>query len=450
MSAALDADVAAALRAAAVPLRGPDDPADAVLDLVGDARIVLLGDATHGTRDFHRARALITQRLIAERGFAAVAIDGDWPGAWRVNRHVRGQGDDASAGEALAGFRHFPGWLWRNTEVADFIDWLRRFNAAQAPTQRAGFYGLDLYSLQASMDAVQQYLQGHDPAAARRARERQACFDPHGHDPQCHGWLTGLGASAATEHAVVQLLLARHRAVGRPVPADLVADLADAEASFDADRHAFAANGAESHHRAQVLGEVSPWSLRERHLADTLAAVMQHLAGTRAAPRVVVWAHNAHAGDARGTETGQAHGECSLGQRLRELHGPEVVSIGFTTYQGHVTAAADWDAPARRVRLRPALAGSHEALLHATGLPHFLLPLRGVPPSGLQWPRIERAVGAVYRPHTERQSHYLLAQLPAQFDAVIHFDDTEAVDPLDAEPADAPEKAPAAATPSAL
>ena len=427
MNAALDADVVAAVRAAAIPLRGPDDPADVVLDLIGDARIVLLGESTHGTQAFYRARAGITQRLIAERGFAGVAIEGDWPDAYRVNRFVRGGADDADAAAALSGFRRFPAWMWRNTEVAGFVDWLRRFNATRPVADRAGFYGLDLYSLQGSMDAVQQYLQRVDPAAAARARERYACFDPHGHDPQRYGWMTGLGAAPSCEEAVVQMLveLRRHAA------GTVVADPADAEAAFDATQNAQLVRNAEAYYRAMYLGDESAWNLRDWHMAEALDAVSQHLTRDGTPPRLVVWAHNSHLGDARATEMGQSHGELNLGQLLREAHGRDVVSIGFTTHHGHVTAAPDWDTPAERMCVRPALSGSHEALLHATGLDNFVLPLRDAAPAGLQWPRIERAIGVIYRPHTERQSHYLLAQLPAQFDAVIHFDETDALEPLD-------------------
>jgi erythromycin esterase-like protein len=433
----------AAVRAAALPLEPGDGEFDELLRRMGDARVVLLGEASHGTHEFYAARADITRRLVAERGFDAVAIEGDWPDAWRVNRFVRGRDGDATAADALAGFRRFPTWMWRNTVVVDFVHWLRAWNAGRPPGRRCGFYGLDLYSLDASMAAVLAYLDKAHPELASQVRARYDCFQPFGGDSQSYGFMTGLGATPSCEQGVVETLLELQRR-RPPAPRD-----GDAEAAFDAEQNAALVRDAERYYRTMYLSDVSSWNERDGHMARTLAAVERHLSGADHAARIVVWAHNSHLGDARATEMGQARGELNLGQLVRERLGEESFLVGFTTHDGSVTAASDWDAEAEFKRVNPSRGDSIEGVLHATGLGRFLLPLRDEPrlAAALAHPLLERAIGVIYRPDTERQSHYFHAQVARQFDALVHVDRTRALEPLDQgasrHTAEAPETYPA-------
>jgi erythromycin esterase-like protein len=423
-----DTQAIEAVRQSAVPLTEDDDHA-ALLDLIGDAHFVLLGEASHGTHEFYRERSRITQRLIAQKGFNAVAIEGDWPDAYRVNRFVRGLGADTFATDALAGFKRFPTWMWRNTDVVDFVDWQRAHNDSQLPERRTGFYGLDLYSLHASMQAVLEYLAKVDPEAARQARERYGCFDRFGDDSQLYGLMTGLRGIEGCEDDVIAMLVEMRR---RSTAATRGGD-ADAEDAFDAEQNARLVKNAETYYRSMYLGDVSSWNLRDRHMVETLGALESHLgrAGTR--PKIVVWAHNSHLGDARATEMGQRRGELNVGQLVREHHGRDAVLVGFTTHRGSVTAASDWGGPAERKQVLLSRPDSHEFVMHAVGLPRFMLPLRdaGRHAETLRDPRLERAIGVIYLPETERQSHYFFAQLPEQFDALIHIDVTRAVEPLE-------------------
>ncbi|HET8730756.1 MAG TPA: erythromycin esterase family protein [Moraxellaceae bacterium] len=417
------------LRGEAVPLLGEEGDYDALLEQIGDSRFVLLGEASHGTHEFYRERALITQRLIAEKGFTAVAVEADWPDAWRVNRFVRGLGDDEFASDALEGFRRFPTWMWRNSDVVNFVDGLRDWNdGVGTGAQKVGFYGLDLYSLHASMEAVLHYLDRVDPPAARRARERYGCFDRFGDDSQHYGFMTGLRAAPSCEEEVIaQLLdLQRHR-TRLALPRGEHADEA-----FYAEQNARLVRNAERYYRTMYLGTVSSWNLRDQHMMETLEALVAHQAEQGQTAKVVLWAHNSHLGDARATEMGGRRGELNIGQLVRERYDDAAFLVGFTTHEGTVTAARDWDEPARRRVVRPARSDSYEGLFHHVGLAGFHLPLRGgTAASLLAEPRLERAIGVIYRPETERQSHYFEATLPRQFDAVLHFDVTRAVEPLE-------------------
>jgi erythromycin esterase-like protein len=372
----------------------------------------------------------LTQRLIEDRGFSAVAIEGDWPDAYQVNRYVQGVDPAPSAEAALAGFRRFPTWMWRNTTVVAFIDWLKQHNArAGTASRRAGFYGLDLYSLHASMQAVIDYLDRVDPVAARGARHSYACFDQFGDDPQSYGWAASRAGGETCEEAVVRQLVAlRHRRE------DLLrhGGTTAADEFFYAEQNARLVQNAEEYYRTMFHGRVESWNVRDRHMAETLAALLDHLRQDRKSAKVVVWAHNSHLGDARATEMGEM-GELNLGQLVRQTRNEEAKLIGFTTYSGSVIAASDWGEPAERKRVRPALPESYEALLHQLEIPRFFLPLAPASDAseGLREPRLERAIGVVYRPDTERQSHYFEATLPRQFDAILHFDASEALEPLD-------------------
>ncbi len=424
-----DAAILLRLREAAIPLDGGPHDYDPLLALIGDARFALLGEASHGTHEFYRERAEITRRLIMDNGFGAVAIEADWPDAWRVNRYVRGDSDDLDAVEALAGFRRFPTWMWRNTEMVEFVEWLRTHNQGVPPDARVGIYGIDLYSLRASMKAVLRCLQTLVPEDAEAARARYACFDRFGDSGQVYGFMTGLkGIGSCQEQAVAQLLALQRRT------ADTLAwsGSTDDEELFNAEQNARVVKSAEAYYRTMFLAEVSSWNLRDRHMAESLERLVAHLERRPGPVKVAVWAHNSHLGDARATAMGE-RGELNLGQLLRERYGRDVVSVGFTTYAGTVTAASDWDQPAERKRVRPARPGSYEALFHALGAGRFLLPLTAGSAAAplLRTARIERAIGVIYRPDTELQSHYFQSRLPDQFDAVLHFDETRAVTPLE-------------------
>jgi erythromycin esterase-like protein len=425
------ADPVEAVREAAHPLTGAPADYDPLMELIGDARFVLLGEASHGTHEFYRERAQITKRLIEERGFTAVAVEADWPDAYRVNRYVRGRGGDKSADEALSGFKRFPQWMWRNADVLDFTGWLRERNdRLPATATKVGFYGLDLYSLHASMEAVLSYLDKIDPEAARRARSRYSCFDHFGEDTQTYGYAAGFGLTESCEREVVGQLVELQRRAAEYASRDGHVAM---EEFFFAEQNARLVRNAEEYYRSMFRGRVSSWNLRDRHMAETLAALAAHLERHGgAAAKVVVWEHNSHLGDARATQMGEG-GEWNVGQLVRERHGQEAVLVGFTTYAGTVTASSDWGGTAERKRVRPALEESYEALFHDVGQPRFLLDLRdsGRAASVLGESRLERAIGVIYRPETERQSHYFYARLPAQFDAVLHFDETRAVEPLE-------------------
>ena len=428
-SPAADSPLVKALRETAYPLAGSARDYDPLIGRIGEARFALLGEASHGTHEFYYERAEITKRLITEKNFTAVAVEADWPDAYRLNRYVRGASDDVDAVEALADFRRFPTWMWRNTVVVEFIEWLRAHNDALPPgAEKVGFYGLDFYSLHASMKAVLQYLEKVDPEAAKLARERYSCFDHVGEDTQAYGLMTRLNLSKSCEEEVVAQLLELQRRAADHVQRD--GRLADDDL-FYAEQNARLVKNAEAYYRSVFLEEVSSWNLRDRHMAETLDA-LAHLGRRGRRAKIAVWEHNSHLGDARATETGQ-RGELNVGQLVREKYGSEAVLIGFTTHQGTVTAASDWGKPAERKRVRPALTGSYEALFHAARRDRFLLILNDSDAmvQQLAVPRLERAIGVIYRPETERQSHYFHARLPYQFDAVLHFDQTRAVKPLE-------------------
>jgi erythromycin esterase-like protein/predicted phosphoribosyltransferase len=421
---------------AAVAVDAPGGiPARDVLDeFIGAARVVLIGESSHGTHEFYEARAAMTRWLIEHRGFNAVAAEADWPDAYRVNRYVRGLGSDGSPGEALRGFRRFPAWMWRNTVVEEFVGWLRWHNGRCAADGRrqTGFYGLDLYSLHRSMQEVIGYLDGVDPAAAARARARYACFDhSNGDDGQAYGYAAAFGAGPSCEDEAVAQLVEMQRDAAAYLRAD--GSLAEDEL-FYAQQNAATVRDAEAYYRSMFAGRVTSWNMRDRHMAQTLEALLAHLdrhAGAESA-RVVVWAHNSHVGDARATEVA-GDGQLTIGQLARDRYGDDCRLIGFCTYQGTVTAASDWGGIAERKVVRPALAGSVEDLLHETGRGEFLVDMHSGPPASdaLDVVRLGRAIGVIYLPQTERQSHYFHVRPSDQFDAMIHLDSTRALEPLE-------------------
>lgn len=396
-------------------------PLEGLLDRIGGARIVLIGEATHGTSEFYRMRARITRELIDHRAFNIVAIEGDWPDVAMIDRHVRGR-----SGPPLREppFARFPTWMWRNRETQDFVDWLAQHNrAAASRDEQVSVCGLDLYSLNNSIGAVLEYLERVDPAAASAARVRYGCFSPWEMDPATYGRATVSGALPGCEREAVAMLTSL---LSRRM--DYLAR--DGEDFFDAQRNATVIREAERYYRVMYYGSRESWNLRDRHMFDTLEAVLAHRGeGARA----VVWAHNSHVGDASATEMG-ARGEINIGQLARQTFGPGAFNIGMGTDHGAVAAAANWDEPMRIMSVRPAHEDSYEHLCHETGVGAFLLPLRRPLGSGLREallpPRLERAIGVIYRPETELPSHYFQASLPAQFDEYIWFDETAAVKPL--------------------
>jgi len=397
-----------------------------LLDRVGDARFVLLGEASHGTHDFYHERAEITKRLIIEKGFNAVAVEADWPDAYRVNRYVRGEGDDSNANSALSGFERFPTWMWRNTVVLDFVEWMRNANSSRTEASKTGFYGMDLYSLFSSMSVVIEYLDSVDPEAARRARYRYSCFEHFAEDSQAYGYAASFDLSQSCEDEAVRQLVELQRHTMHSPAGRNDADF------FDAEQNARLVKNAEEYYRSMFRGRQSSWNLRDTHMAETIDSLAAYLNKRGHTPKIVIWAHNSHLGDARATEMG-ARGELNVGQLIRQRYGSSAVLVGFTTHSGTVTAATNWDDPGEVKQVRPALPDSYELGFHETNIPRFYLDLGSEARKTelLRKPRLERAIGVIYRPATERVSHYFRADLPQQFDAVFHFDHTRALEPLE-------------------
>jgi protein-L-isoaspartate(D-aspartate) O-methyltransferase len=394
---------------------------DSLVERVGDARLVLLGEATHGTSEFYRMRARITRALVAERGFDFVAVEADWPDAARIDDYVLG-GKRRSKLE-FTPFARFPTWMWRNQEVHDFVDWLRAYNADHG-ARRVGFHGLDLYSLFTSIAAVLDYLDDVDPGAAKVARHRYGALTPWQKDPVAYGEAVLVGRYESSEAAVVAILrdmLERRVDYARR----------DGERFFDAAQNARLVADAERYYRAMYYGSVTSWNLRDAHMFDTLRAL---LAFYGPESKGIVWEHNSHVGDASATEM-SARGEHNVGQLCRTMFGDRAYIVGFGTDHGTVAAASNWDLPMERMAVKPACEGSYERVCHGAGIPAFALhlrrPARSAVRDELAPALLERAIGVIYRPETELQSHYFEASLPRQFDEYLWFDETRAVHPLE-------------------
>lgn len=392
-----------------------------LMDRVGPARIVLLGEATHGTSEFYRMRERITHDLVVEKGFRFVAIEADWPDAARVDHYVRHFQYPPSEWTAFA---RFPTWMWRNTEVRDFVSWLRKHNGTLERNKRVAFHGLDLYSLYDSIRSVLNYLDDVDPESASVARERYGCLTPWQRDPATYGHAALTGSYPTCESHVVGALtdlLAKRRTYAEH----------DGERFLDAEQNARLVANAERYYRVMYYGSRASWNLRDSHMFETLKNL---LAFHGPDSKAVVWAHNSHAGNAGATEMA-VRGEYNLGQLCRKEFGEQAYLVGFGTHGGTVAAASDWDGPMEVKKVRPSAPNSYEQLCHATGLARFMLGLRGrsdlCGPAGLGKERLERAIGVIYRPETELASHYFRATLPQQFDEYIWFDDTRAVTPLE-------------------
>ncbi|WP_052208877.1 erythromycin esterase family protein [Croceibacterium mercuriale] len=405
---------------AAEPLPDFDDPSfGAAFDRFAGARVVCLGEASHGTSEFYRARAAITRRLIEKHGFTMVAMEADWPDAATVDRMVRGK---PALPEAEAPFTRFPTWMWRNAEFQGFVDWLSTHNAAQAPAGQVSFHGLDLYNMSASIAAVIGYLERTDLEAAAEARKLYGCLKPWKEQPAIYGRMALSEGHGRCEAGVVKLLRDLFAREGDYAPDD-------PDSFLDAAQNARLVANAEAYYRAMYHGSAASWNLRDEHMADTLEVLLQ-----RRGPdaKAVVWAHNSHVGDARRTDMGRSRDELNLGQLLRERYGSAACLIGFGTHGGTVAAADDWDEPMQVKTINPSRADSYERIMHDSGIDRFLLDLRdGVAAEELRLvlgdERLERYIGVIYRPETERWSHYSAATLVDEYDAFVWFDRTSAV-----------------------
>jgi erythromycin esterase-like protein len=426
-----------ALERAAQPLQSTDDDYRALIAAAKNKIFVLLGEATHGTAEFYRTRAEITRHLIIEEGFDAVAVEADWPDAYRVNRYVFGTSEDTGADAALSNFERFPVWMWRNTEVLAFITWLRSYNQdtktfkdqTEPRGEPVGFYGLDLYSMTTSMSAVLAYLERIDPQEAAAARARYGCFGQFIANPQAYGYAIASGRWDSCEQEVITQLVQLQRK-GR-----LYVERNGAFAGneyFSAQQNAELVKNAEEYYRAMFRGRPNTWNLRDRHMFETLEKLSAYLETRLGRPaRLIVWAHNSHVGNAEATDMGR-RGEFNIGQLIREKYGPRALHIGFSTSRGEVTAATDWDGPPESKKIRDPLSDSYEDVFSQLEKKRFFLDLRapGEAVGLLSDERLQRAIGVIYRPETERVSHYFYSSLPRQFDFMIHIDKTEAVPPL--------------------
>ena len=418
-------------------LTGSVDDFNDLLDAIGGANVVLIGEASHGTHDFYKKRAEITKRLVLEKGFSAICVEGDWPDTLHVNRFIQqaagaGAENVTSAYNALSAFQRFPTWMWRNSVVLDFIDWLHAHNMKHA-NYKVGFFGLDLYSLYTSMEATVKYLDRVDPTAAQRARSRYGCFDLFEKDSQAYGYAASFGMTKACEDEVIKQLVDLHK---HSLQYESVDGRGAMDEFFFAEQNARVVRNAERYYRSMFGSRIMSWNLRDKHMMETLGCIEEHYKRVGQRFKAIIWAHNSHLGDARATEMGKS-GELNLGQLVRDQYGGKSFLIGFSTFTGTVTAASNWDGPAERKHVRRGLPGSYEALFHDVGLPNgmknFVVFLnkktRAV--ELLRQPRLQRAIGVIYLPQSERMSHYFSAQLSDQFDAIIHIDETRALKPLD-------------------
>ena len=418
----IPAAMVVALREHGEPLPPPEqaEAFGAFFDRFGDAEVVLLGEATHGTSEFYRARAAITRRLITHHGFSVVAVEADWPDAAQIDDYVRHQAPRPRRGDS---FVRFPTWMWRNVEVLEFADWLRAHNKGRAAQEQVSFHGLDLYSLAESIHAVLAWLDKTDPEAAADARARYGCLTPWQDEPAHYGRAVMLGGMAACEEPVVQQLRAM-------LDQRLAALSGDGEPWFDAVQNARIVRAGERYYRAMYRSSTESWNLRDRHMFDTLQAVKAFRGhGSKA----VVWAHNSHIGNAAATGMGW-QGEFNIGELCRTAYGDDAVLIGFGTDTGQVAAASDWGADMQVKAVRPARVDSYEHAFRLAGKARTLTDWRGPGRRALaevlRTPLLERAIGVVYRPETERASHYFEAVLAEQFDALVWFEQSHAVTPL--------------------
>lgn len=424
------AELSRCIREHAVPFTGAKTDFEPLLKSIGDASYVLIGEASHGTHEYYKARIDLTKRLIEEKGFNVILAEADWPDSWKINQFVKGEGDSITANESMNEFMRFPTWLWRNADVLSFVEWLKAYNTKFPKYEnRVGFYGLDLYSLYRSAAKVLEYLKTVDPEAAKRAYYRYGCLVRFGRDEQAYGYAASLGMTEDCEQKVLAELQELQANASRYMERDgrLAAD-----GYFFVEQNAKLVSNAQAYYKELFAGRVSTWNLRDRHMFETLLALKKHMSKHGQQMKAVVWAHNSHLGDARATEMSE-RGELNLGQLMRERFQSDCKTIGFTGFSGTVTAASRWGGVAERKIVRPALDGSVEKLFHTVDLPSFILDMSDSELAShfTARPLLERAIGVIYSPETERQSHYFYSNIAKQFDAVIHFQDTQAVEPLE-------------------
>ncbi len=427
-----DTQLLSLIRTHAHPITGAQKDFSPLLELIGDAPIVLLGESTHGTHEFYQMRAEITQQLITQKGFNTIALEADWPDTLRVNRFIQGEKTDHDSMKALGGFTRFPQWMWRNTPTVDLIGQLYRHNEKSSDAKKVGIYGLDLYSLYSSIQDVLTYLDALDPAAAQRARMRYNCFEQYQRNVQQYGYAVTFDISASCQQKVIDQLLDLRASALELMRHD---GKKAAIEFFYAERNAALIKNAETYYRSLFFSSrEESWNIRDTHMMETAQAILEHRGKYHKTPKMIIWAHNSHVGNAQVTELAQ-HEELNLGQLMKEKYGDAAKLIGFTTYSGTVSAASEWDSPVERKQVRPALKNSYEDLLHAVNIPQFFLPFTNKElAKALSQERLERAIGVIYRPETERSSHYFHAQLYPQFDAIIHLDQTTALEPLEKNP----------------
>jgi len=431
--------------AVALDLRDPDYTK--IEQAIGEAPVVLIGEASHGTHEFYEQRAEITKRLIQNKGFTMIAVEADWPDAYRVNRYVQKgkHSRDKSADDALQDFKRFPLWMWRNTVVRDFVEWLSQFNDNKEKKERIAFYGMDLYSFYSSMDAVVEYLEKVAPEDAKKARKNYSNFDRFQGEPSAYGYAAGLGLIRPLERDVVKTLVDLREKEEEYLKG--VGGLIDGDELFYAQQNAQLVKNAEEYYRQMYAADERTWNIRDKHMADCVSSLVEF--HTSKFPdkkqKVVIWAHNSHIGDASKTDAGRKRGEWNIGQLLRERFGlNQTFNIGFNTYTGSVTAATEWDRPAQFKHVNPGMANSNELLFHKVAesmdQKNFLLINRSnsdqvktdsLAVNILSQPRYERYIGVIYRPDTEKASHYTNASIGQEFDSVIFMDETNAVEPLD-------------------
>lgn len=425
-----DTDLLKLLRSNAHILAGTKNDFNPLIDFVGDAQCVLLGEATHGTDEFYAMRAQITMELITKKGFNAIGLEADWPDTYRVNRFIKDQKTDKNSMHALDDFKRFPQWMWRNTQMVEFISKLHNHNATLSNNKKVGIFGLDLYSLYSSIDEVLKYLDKTDPAAAQRARMRYECLALYRHNAQEYGYATTFDIASSCQQKVVEQLMDLRESALELLRHD--GDKAYDE-YFYAEQNANIVKSAEKYYRSLFFqAPHSSWNIRDTHMMDTAQALLGYLERSVEKPKIVIWAHNSHIGNAAATQMGQ-QGELNIGQLMKEKYGNNAKLIGFSTYSGTVSAASNWDGPVERKKVRQALPASYEALLHAVDIPQFMVLIgqNNDLVKALAQEKLERAIGVIYRPETERMSHYFNVSLSGQFDAVIHCDHTKAVEPLE-------------------
>lgn len=391
-------------------------------NMIGDARIVLMGEATHGTSEFYQARMELSLYLIQQFGFHAIAIEGDWTSVFSANCYIQGKESSVSAEKALEQFKRFPEWMWRNKLMSEFLKKLRQYNDLLSDKLKISIYGLDLYCLTESLDAVIHYLKKHYPKEAEKAIERYACFDHVKVDPQAYSYLVEHHVKAScTEEVKAQLMDIQHLAYQ-----NIAFKTDEFDQAFYAIQNARVVKNAENYYRALFGSHHLTWNIRDQHMADTLQNIIAHIESKIKEPaKVIIWAHNSHVGDARATEMSEKN-EINLGQLVRERFNTSTYSLGFSTAIGTVTAASEWGGAAMAKNINAPIAGSYEALFHQAEVKNFILDLRRKSHLThlLNSPQLQRAIGVIYRPETERMSHYFFTHLPYQFDSLIHLDNT--------------------------